>query len=167
MGRTAGVTGSPWKKRACLVLLAGGILASQATPCRAQSAPASQPGDSVYLARMNEGYAAAAAGNQAAALSAFDLAAQIAPGISTPRVAAGYALLALKRNDEAISRFEAAIGIDEGLDVVRRQLGYLYAGANRHRDALVAFDWLRGRDRASAQDLQAIGNLNATLGERE
>lgn len=136
-------------------------------PCRAQSASASQPGDSVYLARMNEGYAAVAAGNQAAALAAFDLAARTAPQIATPRVAAGYALLALKRNDEAIDRFQAAIAVDENLDVVRRQLGYLYAGASRHRDALVAFDWLRSRGRASAQDLQAIGNLNATIGERE
>lgn len=167
MGRTAGVAGRTWKTHACLVLLAGGLLASQAAPCHAQGASATQPGDSVYLSRMNEGYAAAAAGNQGAALAAFDLAAQVAPRVATPRVAAGYALLALKRNDEAINRFEAAVSIDENLDVVRRQLGYLYAGANRHRDALTAFDWLRARDRATAQDLQAIGNLHATLGERD
>jgi|GEM_PF-2407422 len=167
MGRTAGDTGSSWLTRVCLVLLAGGILALEATPCVAQSAPIAGPGDSVYLARMNEGYRAAAAGDQASAVVAFDLAARLAPQSATPRVAAGYALLALKRNAEAIDRFEAAISLDETLDVTRRQLGYLYAGAGRNRDALVAFEWLRTRDRASAQDLQAIGNLNATLGERE
>ncbi|MBC8086846.1 MAG: hypothetical protein H7Z40_06240, partial [Phycisphaerae bacterium] len=167
MVRTAGDEGRTWKKRAWLVLLAGGILAPQATPCLAQSAPATQPGDSVFTARMADGYAAVAAGNQASALAAFDLAARLAPQIATPRVAAGYALLALKRNAEAIERFVAAVGIDENLDVVRRQLAYLYAGIGRNRDALVAFEWLRTRDRASAQDLQAIGNLNAMLGERE
>lgn len=167
MGRTAGDKGRTWKRRACLVLLAGGFLAPQATLCLAQSAPATQPGDSVYTARMSEGYAAVAAGNPTSALAAFDQAARLAPQIATPRVAAGYALLALKRNAEAIDRFVAAVGIDENLDVVRRQLGYLYAGAGRNRDALVTFEWLRTRDRASAQDLQAIGNLNAVLGERE
>lgn len=144
------------------------VLASGALPCSAQSAPVTQPAqDSVYLARMNEGYAAAAAGNQAAAFTAFDLAAALAPREVTPRTAAGYALLALKRNDEAIMRFQSALEIDENQDVIRRQLGYLFAGNGRQRDALVAFTWLQTRDRASAQDLLAIGNLNATLGERE
>ncbi|MEO7998537.1 MAG: hypothetical protein ABI852_13890 [Gemmatimonadaceae bacterium] len=116
---------------------------------------------------MNEGYAAAAQGNQVAAFAAFDLAAAVAPKMATPRIAAGYALVALKRNDEAIMRFQSALDIDENQDVVRRQLGYLYASAGRKRDALVAFTWLQTRDRASAQDLLAIGNLNATLGERD
>lgn len=151
-----------------MVLLAGvSTLAFRALPCSAQSASVTQAAqDSVYLARMNEGYAAAAAGNQLAAFTAFDLAAVRAPQLTAPRVAAGYALLALKRNDEAIMRFQSALEIDENQDVIRRQLGYLYASAGRQRDALVAFTWLRTRDRASAQDLLAIGNLNAALGER-
>lgn len=150
-----------------LLTLASGLSALGVMPCYAQIPPAAQESDSIYLARMNEGYAAAAAGNQAAAATAFDLAAQRAPRSATARVAAGYAFVALKREDEAINRFEAAIAIDENLDVVRRQLGYLYASRNRNRDGLVQFNWLRSRDRASAQDLQAIGNLSLAVGERE
>ncbi|MEO7363725.1 MAG: hypothetical protein ABI120_25565, partial [Gemmatimonadaceae bacterium] len=142
-------------------------LAAGALPCSAQSAPVSQPAqDSAYLARMNEGYAAVAAGNQAAAFVAFDQAAVLAPREISPRTAAGYALLALKRNDQAIMRFQSALEIDENQDVIRRQLGYLFASGGRQRDALAAFTWLQTRDRASAQDLLAIGNLNAALGER-
>lgn len=152
-----------------MVLLAGAFaLAVQALPCSAQSAPVTSAAqDSSYLARMNEGYAAAASGDQLAAFAAFDLAAAVAPKLPTPRIAAGYALLALKRNDEATMRFQSALEIDESQDVVRRQLGYLYASAERKRDALTAFTWLQTRNRASAQDLLAIGNLNAALGERE
>ena len=152
-----------------MVLLAGVIaLASQALPCSAQGAPTTQMAqDSAYLARMNEGYAAAAAGNQAAAFAAFDQAAIRAPGEPTPRIAAGYALIALKRNDEAIARFQSALDLDENQDVIRRQLGYLFASGGRQRDALAAFTWLQTRSRASAQDLLAIGNLNAALGERD
>ena len=82
-----------------MVLLTG-VLAfgARALPCSAQSAPGQQAQDSVYLARMNEGYAAVAAGNQAQAAAAFDAAALIAPRLAVPRVAAGYAYLALKRN---------------------------------------------------------------------
>jgi len=150
-----------------VVLLTGVCsLAFQALPCSAQSAPVSQTSDSVYLARMNEGYAAGNAGDQAKAAAAFDAAAKLAPQLAVPRVAAGYAYLALKRNDEAVARFAESLVIDENQDVVRRQLGYLYSSLNRQRDALVAFTWLQTRDRASAQDLLAIGNLNAGLDER-
>ncbi|MEO7363054.1 MAG: hypothetical protein ABI120_22160, partial [Gemmatimonadaceae bacterium] len=97
-------------------------LAAGALPCSAQSAPVSQPAqDSAYLTRMNEGYAAVAAGNLAAAFVAFDQAAVLAPREISPRTAAGYAALALKRNDEAIMRFQSALEIDENLDVIRRQ----------------------------------------------
>lgn len=155
-------------KFAYMLLLAGGFpLVAGARPCAAQSASASRAAsDSIYLARMNEGYAAAAAGNQAAAAEAFDQAALLSPDLSAPRVAAGYARLALKQFNEAATRFEAALRLDENQDVVRRQLGYLYSSVGRNREALVEFTWLQTHDRASAQDLQAIGNLNASLGER-
>ena len=136
-----------------------------ALPCSAQSAPVPQSADSLYLVRMNEGYAAGNAGDQIKAAAAFDAAAKRAPQLALPRVAAGYAYLALKRNDEAVARFAESLVIDQNQDVIRRQLGYLYSSMGRQRDALVAFTWLQSRDRASAQDLLAIGNLNAGLGE--
>lgn len=168
MGRVPGKSWLNRSKFACMLLLVGGFpLIAGARPCAAQSASASDMAtDSTYLARMNEGYAAAAAGNQSAAAEAFDRAAQLAPDLPAPRVAAGYALLALKQSNEAATRFEGALRLDENQDIVRRQLGYVYSGAGRNRDALAQFTWLQARDRASAQDLQAIGNLNAVLGER-
>ena len=166
MGRIAGASCSYRWKRAGLVLLTGVCsLAFRALPCSAQSAPVSQASDSAYLARMNEGYAAGNAGDQTKAAAAFDAAAKLAPQLALPRVAAGYAYLALKRNDEAVARFDESLVIDENQDVIRRQLGYLYSSMKRQRDALVAFTWLQSRDRASAQDLLAIGNLNAGLAE--
>ncbi|MEP6832517.1 MAG: hypothetical protein ABJB74_03945 [Gemmatimonas sp.] len=150
-----------------MVLITGVFaLVVQAPPCSGQSAPVTQPTDSAYLARMNEGYAAGNAGDQAKAAASFDAAAKLAPQGAVPRVAAGYAYLALKRNDEAIARFIEALAIDENQDVIRRQLGYLYSGMNRRRDAVAAFTWLQTRERASAQDLLAIGNLNAALNDR-
>ena len=149
-----------------MVLRAGVCsLAFGALPCSAQRVPVPQASDSVYLARMNEGYAAGNAGDQAKAAAAFDAAAKLAPTLAVPRVAAGYAYLALKRNNDAIARFAESLVIDENQDVIRRQLGYLYSSLRRQRDALVAFKWLQTRDRASAQDLLAIGNLHAGLDE--
>lgn len=167
MGRVPGAVTSKSLRQAFRALLAATFaLATGALPCSAQSTPASQAAqDTAYLARLNAGYTAQSAGNQAGAFAAFDQAAALAPRETTPRIAAGYALLALKRNDEAIMRFQSALEIDENQDVIRRQLGYLFASGGRQRDALAAFTWLQTRDRASAQDLLAIGNLNATLGE--
>ncbi|MGV3711077.1 MAG: tetratricopeptide repeat protein [Gemmatimonas sp.] len=156
-----------------MLLTGAGSLAIGALPCRAQTfattsanananVGAVQP-DSVYQARMNEGYAAVKAGDQAAAAAAFDAAAARAPRDATARVAAGYAFLALGRNDDALARFDAALAIDENQDAVRRQTGYIHNSAGRRREALASFTWLRSRDRASAQDLQAIGNLNVML----
>jgi tetratricopeptide (TPR) repeat protein len=170
LGRVTGASALARYKRTCAVLLTGaGSLAIGALPCRAQASASATAtavqGDSVYQARMNEGYAAAKAGNQSAAAMAFDAAAVLAPRDATARVAAGYAYLAQGRNDDAIARFDAALAIDENLDAVRRQTGYIHNGARRHREALASFAWLRSRDRASAQDLQAIGNLNVMLRE--
>jgi tetratricopeptide (TPR) repeat protein len=123
--------------------------------------------DSVYQARMNAGYAAAKAGNQLAAAIAYDSAARAAPQLADAPGAAGYAYLAAGRKSEAITRFEAALSIDGERDVLRRQLGYLYAADKRNRDAIAAFAAIQARNRATAPDLLALGNLNALVGERD
>ena len=144
----------------------GTMVALTATPAPAQTTPRSVT-DSIYAARMNSGYAATRAGNALAAAAAFDSAAKVAPQSAEALVAAGYAFLAGKQNTNAIARFNSALVLDPERDVIRRQLGYLYAGSGDNQNAIGAFAPLVTRGRASAQDLLALGNLNAAVSQRD
>lgn len=158
------VSGAVRHTRAVMLgIVAAGALAFAATPCLAQNS--AKADESAYLARMNEGYAAAKAGDQLRAAAAFDLAAKAAPTRAEPLNAAAYAYLAAKRNDSAIDRFNASLKLEPDRDIIRRQVGYLYSATGQQRNAIEAFSVLRREQRASPQDLLALGNLNNMVGE--
>ncbi len=150
-----------------LSLIASPLLSFGTSPFAPSPLHAQPPAnDSLYAESMNAGYAALRAGNNDAAIAAFERALQYNAGSATAHFQLGYVRLSLDQKTAAVLNFEEGLARDESNDDARRQLGYLYADLGRPQQALAVFVRLRDAGRAVPRDHVAIGNLSALAGDR-